>query len=163
MTVTLRPITPADLPFLLSVYASTRVDEMRLTGWDQPRIDAFIAMQFDLQHRYYSEHYHGARFDVIEVDGEPAGRLYVVDWDTTTRVIDIALLPEFRNRGIGTTLLQDIFERADARGVTVSIHVEANNPARNLYQRLGFRHVSNTNDVYELLERPPVITGEAQR
>lgn len=161
MAVTLRPFTEADLPFLRAVYASTRTDEMRLTGWDAAQIDAFLTMQFTAQHRYYTENYTHARFDVIEQDGVGVGRLYVADWETTIRIIDIALLPDFRGRGIGTRLITDLFARADQRGVTVSIHVEPNNPARRLYERLGFQLVEIVNAFYLLMERPPQPKPEA--
>jgi ribosomal protein S18 acetylase RimI-like enzyme len=69
--------------------------------------------------------------------------------------MDIALLPEFRNRGFGSALLGSLIAEADAAGVKVSIHVEIFNPARELYQRLGFRQAAERG-VYLLLERPSV-------
>lgn len=75
---------------------------------------------------------------MIEVDGEPAGRLYVHRGPAEIRIMDIALAPPFRGRGIGTALLRDLMEEAGASGRALSIHVEVNNPARRLYERLGF-------------------------
>jgi predicted GNAT family acetyltransferase len=75
---------------------------------------------------------------VIVVDGQPVGRLYVARWAEEIRVVDIAVLPEYRNRGIGSALLRDLMAEAAAAGKPLSIHVERFNPAVRLYARLGF-------------------------
>lgn len=138
MKITLRPIQAGDEPFLSALYASTRQDEMALTGWDQAQIDEFLAGQFSAQHRYYLEHLPPSEFNIIEGDGQPIGRLYVGDWDEDVRLIDIALLPEHRNQGIGSRLIRDVMDRAASLGKPVRLHVEQYNPARRLYTRLGF-------------------------
>jgi ribosomal protein S18 acetylase RimI-like enzyme len=89
---------------------------------------------FDAQTHQYREHYPTATFDLILVDGEPAGRLYVDRWPTETRIMDIALMPEWRGRGVGRELIEQI----QAEGRDVSVHVERFNPAQRLYARLGF-------------------------
>jgi ribosomal protein S18 acetylase RimI-like enzyme len=94
---------------------------------------------------------------VILVDGEPAGRLYVHRGDRETRIVDIALLPEQRGIGIGTTLLRDLLAEADAAGKSVTMHVEQFNPALRLYERLGFS-IAEDRGVYLFLERPPALT-----
>ena len=86
------------------------------------------------------------------VDGEPAGRLYVARWKKELRIVDIALLPEHRGRGIGAELLRELLEEADAAGKPVTIHVERENPAMGLYQRLGFSPKREVGP-YLLLER----------
>ncbi len=154
-SVVLRPAGEADTTFLRGVYRSTREDELAPTGWDEAQKDAFVEMQFDAQHRYYAEHYPDASFDVVLVDGEPAGRLYVARGPEEIRIVDIALLPEYRNRGIGSALIQDIVAEGALRGRPVTIHVERFNPALGLYERLGFSAVADRG-VYLLLEwRPP--------
>jgi GNAT superfamily N-acetyltransferase len=154
LTVTLRPITDADLSFLLHLYASTRVDELVQVPWTDEQKAAFIIQQFEAQHVWWQEHYTGARFDLVLVDGEPAGRLYVDVWEREIRVVDIALMPAHRGGGIGSMLLRRIFEEGDAAGKPVSIHVEVFNPARRLYERLGFVEKGAHGDVYVLMERP---------
>ena len=101
--------------------------------------------------RHYQEHYAGAAFDVILVDGQPAGRLYVAREEDEIRIVDIALLPEYRNRGIGTTLLRGLQSEAAAAGKPLRIHVERFNPALRLYERLGFRR-STDRGVYLFME-----------
>jgi ribosomal protein S18 acetylase RimI-like enzyme len=152
--ITLRPITPDDEALLYRVYASTREDEMALVDWDDAQKEAFVRMQFTAQHSHYQQHYPDAAFEIIMVDEQPAGRLYVDRWPKEIRIVDIALLPEYRNAGIGTTLLKGILEEAVQSGKPVSIHVERFNPAMRLYERLGFSTISE-NGVYYLMEWVP--------
>jgi len=134
----LRPATEADRDFLVSVYASTRAEELSHVAWEDGAREAFLEHQFTAQDHHYRANYPGATFDVIEVNGEPAGRLYVHRGQDEIRIMDIALAPPFRGRGIGTGLLRELMDEAGASGRALSIHVEMNNPARRLYERLGF-------------------------
>ncbi len=99
-------------------------------------------MQFDAQHAHYIGHYPQARFDLIVDAGVPVGRLYVDRTDTQVHVIDISLLPAYRGRGMGSALFAALQQEAARDGKTVTIHVEVNNPAQRLYQRLGFQEMS---------------------
>ena len=141
--ITLRSSTPADRELLEAVYSSTREAELALVEWDDAAKHAFVAQQFAAQDRHYKEHYPGATLDLIEAGGEPAGQLYVHWGNSDIRIMDIALLPKFRGRGIGTRLLRELLDAGRASGRSVSIHVERGNPARNLYERLGFRAVGD--------------------
>ena len=134
------------------MYASTREPELAtVVDWDAAQKAAFVQMQFDAQHAYYQEHYEGAAFDVILVGGQPAGRLYLHRRDDEIRIMDIALLPEYCNRGIGTTLLKGLQAEAAATGKPLRIHVEKFNPALRLYERLGFRQIDDRG-VYLFME-----------
>lgn len=150
--LTLRPECENDLDFLYEVYASTRADELALTDWTDAEKQAFLRMQFDAQRTHYLAHYRTARFDVIERGRVAIGRLYVVRWPDDIRVIDIALLPEHRRRGLGGGLVRALLDEAAASGRSVSIHVEAFNPAMTLYQRLGFEPKGEDTGVYRLME-----------
>jgi ribosomal protein S18 acetylase RimI-like enzyme len=141
--ITLRPVGASDRDFLLQVYASTREEELRLVDWSAEQRTAFLRMQFEAQDSYYREHYHPATFDVVEVDGEPVGRLAVARWEHEIRIIDVALLVEHRGRGIGTSVIRALLDEAAASGRRLSVHVERNNPARALYERLGFAEVAD--------------------
>jgi ribosomal protein S18 acetylase RimI-like enzyme len=150
----LRPVRDGDRPFLAQLYASTRADELALLPWTEEQKAAFVAHQFEAQDVHYRTHYEGAAFDVIEVDGELAGRLYVHRGPREIRIVDIALTPAFRGRGLGTRLLRALTAEADDGRRTLSIHVEMHNPARMLYERLGFR-AAGEHGPYVLMERPP--------
>jgi len=152
--VELRPAGRADEAFLCSVYASTRAEELAVTGWSDEQKDAFLRSQFDAQHRYYRENYRGAEFWVIRVADRDAGRLYVGRFGEEMRIIDIALLPEFRGRGVATWLIGCLIREAADLGLPLRIHVERFNPALRLYERLGFRPVADRG-IYLFLERPP--------
>lgn len=149
--IALRPIRPDDHPFLLEVYASTREQELAGVPWTPDQKASFLHMQFEAQHQYYQEHYADASFDVILVDAEAAGRLYVARWPRDVRVVDIALLPSFRGRGIGTRVLLGLQEEAADSNRSLSIHVERMNPALSLYERLGFR-IAEDKGVYYFME-----------
>ena len=153
--LTLRPAEPRDDEFLYRVYAGTRAEELAVVPWDEAQKEAFLRSQFDAQSRWYREHYARATYEIVLVDGEPAGRLYLHRGETEIRIVDIALLPEHRGNGVGTSLLSDLLAEADAAGKRVTIHVERFNPALRLYERLGFS-VAEDKGAYLFLERPPV-------
>lgn len=149
--ITLRPIRADDQSFLLGLYASTREQELAALPWDNAQKAAFVRMQFDAQHAQYQEHYAGAAFDVILVDGRSAGRLYVERGEGEMRIVDMTLVPDWRNRGIGTRLLRELQAEAAAAHTPLRIHVERFNPALRLYQRLGFRQIADRG-VYLFME-----------
>ena len=124
------------------LYASTRIDVLGIVGWSQPQIDAFLRMQYDLQRAHYDRHYPQASFQIVLLDGRAIGRLYVSYTREDVRVIDISLLPDVRGRGIGRSLLELVVEQADRLAAPVTLHVAVGNPARRLYERLGFRAVA---------------------
>ncbi len=172
---TLRAFREDDLEFLCELYASTRADEMALLiDWSQEQKRAFLRQQFEAQHGYYQQQYPGARYDVIELEGQRIGRLYVAELGAgegareadepqepqqkaELRLMDIALLPEHRNRGLGEALVRELLDEAAATGRLVSLHVEENNPARRLYQRLGFRDVADVS-FYKLMHWEPALS-----
>jgi len=149
--VSLRPITPEDEPFLYRVYAGTREDELAPLGWDETQKEAFLRMQFNAQHVFYQQRFPAADFDIILATDKPVGRLYVDRRDDEIRIVDIALLPEHRNTGIGGALIRDLLTEAAAARKPVRIHVERFNPALRLYERLGFIQVGD-NGVHYLME-----------
>ena len=149
--ITLRPVSPADETFLCEVYSSTRTEELAPVPWSDEQKTAFLRMQFSAQHQYYQEHYPTAAFDVILVAGQPAGRLYVHRGADELRIVDIAMLPVWRNRGVGTHLIGALQTEAALARKPLRIHVERLNPALSLYERLGFREIEDRG-VYLLLE-----------
>jgi ribosomal protein S18 acetylase RimI-like enzyme len=154
LRLSLRSITDRDLEFLYEVYASTRADELAVVPWDDAQKEEFLQMQFGAQHSYYQQHYSDATFDVIEVDGRPVGRCYVQRRVDEFRIVDIALLPAHRGQGIGSELLNELIDEAEAARLPVTIHVEQHNPAIHLYTRLGFTLIDDTG-VYYLMKRTP--------
>ena len=150
----LRTVTVDDADFLYSVYASTRADEMARVDWTMEQKDAFLRMQFNAQSQFYTENYPGAEFQVITLNDQAIGRLYIHRREKEIRIMDIALLPEYRNSGIGSALLRDILEQGKNLNLPVTIHVEQFNPAMRLYKRMGF-HPKEDKGVYLLMEWSP--------
>ena len=150
----LRPATPADRPFLERVYAESRADELAATDWSDAEKAEFCRSQFAAQDNHYRTHYPNCAFLIIEQDGAPIGRLYRALLADEIRVVDIALLTSARGRGVGGQIMRDILAEAAHASLAVRIHVERTNPARRLYDRLGFR-VVEAGEVYDLLACNP--------
>lgn len=138
-TIGLRPVAPVDDEFLLGIYASTREEELAQAEWAEGQKEQFLRWQFDLQRREYDVRFPDAAYDIILFDGRPAGRMWVGADAGQIRLLDIALLPEFQNRGIGTLLLRDLIEHARREGKPLRHMVfTLNNDAQRFYERLGF-------------------------
>ncbi|WP_375565671.1 GNAT family N-acetyltransferase [Oceaniradius stylonematis] len=133
-----RRIADADMGFLSALYAATRAEEVAPLPWSDAQKAAFLDQQFQAQHAHYMEHYPDADWLIAERGGAPAGRLYLERWPSEIRVIDIALMPDVRGQGLGRAMMEDVISLAGAGGLGVGIHVEKNNPAMRLYERLGF-------------------------
>ncbi|MQG95524.1 GNAT family N-acetyltransferase [Pseudomonas sp. MN1F] len=152
--VTLRALLPDDMAFIERLYAATRAEEMSHSGWPAEQIATFLRQQFNAQHAYYQAHYDGAEFLVIEQAGLPIGRLYRNWGPTTVNFIDIALESHFQGRGIGSALIEEMLQRADAEGLLIELFVETYNPAQRLYSRLGFTIIDESG-VYLRMRRQP--------
>jgi len=148
----LRPEAEADRDLLFRLFISTRELELSLVDWNDSQKEAFLRQQFQAQYRHYRAHYACADFNIIECDGHSVGRL-CVNRTHEIRIVDISLLPEFRGQGIGTSLLEEIFEEGTVSGFAVSLHVEKHNPAQSLYRRLGFEILEDQGIYWLMLRR----------
>lgn len=155
LPLTFRPITDEDLPFLARLYASTRAQEMAMVPWSDEQKAAFLEQQFEAQHVHYQKNFRKAELSLIEHEGQPVGRLYVDRREKEIRLVDIALVPEARNRGWGSRLLRRVMAEGEEKGLPVSIHVEQFNPALRLYERLGFRQIEEQGPYYLMEWRAP--------
>jgi ribosomal protein S18 acetylase RimI-like enzyme len=153
-SIRLRPERSEDAEFLFRLYASTRTAEMDLAPWSAEEKEGFLRRQFDAQTYHYQTYFPGAAFQIILQEGEPIGRLYVDRAPDQLHIIDIALLPAARGQGIGTALLRDLLEEGEGKGLPARIYVELDNPAQNLYLRLGFEPIKQEG-MYCLMERRP--------
>lgn len=151
----LRPREAADEAFLERLYLSVRWEELAAAGWLVEQRAAFLRSQFRIQTAQYERHYDGAAFGVLEREDCAGGRLYLHRSERDIRVIDISLLPEWRNRGVGGLLLQAAIVEAGTSGKSVTLHVDSFNPARHLYERLGFEQKGAPHGPYLFMERRP--------
>ena len=137
--VILRPVNESDESFLLALYGSTRDEELAQAEWAEGQKEAFLRWQFDLQRREYLQRFPDARYELITVNGEPAGRFWTGEDAEQIRLLDIALLPEFQKRGVGTVLLRRLMDEAVRANKNLRHMVFVlNNDAHRFYERLGF-------------------------
>ncbi len=161
--LTLRPVKAADDEFLLSVYDSTRADELSQAEWQEGQRELFVKWQFDLQRREYDARFPDADYFVILIDHLPAGRIWIGRDSEQIRLLDIALLPEFQNRGAGTILLRRLIQESKGSGKPLRHMVFVlNNDAHRFYERLGFVVIEDLG-AYKHMEwkmsEPPAVAG----
>jgi len=137
--VILRPVCKDDYSFLLNVYATTRSEELAQTGMDQAQQDVFIDLQFRAQDADYRHRFPNAAYSVIELAGQPVGRLYVDRRKDEIRILDVTIMPTHRSQGIGTRLLQELIDEAREAGQPLTIYLDNGSASIRLFERLGFR------------------------
>jgi ribosomal protein S18 acetylase RimI-like enzyme len=152
----LRKETLDDKPFLFTLFAATRTLEIALTGWGSEQKDLFLRSQFQLQYLQYHRNYAKPSFNIVYCHGEKAGRLYLNRTRDEIRIIDISLMPTYRGKGLGQKILEDVIVQAGNAGLPVRLSVFGNNPARSLYERLGFICTGDTG-AYISMEFPAAV------
>ena len=152
--LTLRPARQEDEKFLFEVYASTREEELSQTGWDAAQKQAFLLMQFAAQQQHYKSRFPEGDHRIIVKDNRSIGRLYTARTDQEIRILDIALLPDHRDAGVGSRLLKEILADAEKSRLPVRIYVESFNRSMRLFERLGFSCVE-TSGLNHLMEWRP--------
>ncbi len=162
MHVTLRTVTPDDQDFLFQNYVATRADDLTFAGLDERQREFLLKMQFNAQQQSYAAHHPQADHHIVLVDEQPAGRIMVNRTGEAIAFIDIALLPEYRNAGIGTYLIKELLSESVAKNLPIRMHVrKANVGALRLYERLGFS-VRGDDGMYlsmEFVPGKPVTRG----
>ena len=149
--ISLRPETDDDEEFLYKVYAATRRDEVASFGWDEASQEAFLKMQFLAQRSAYRMQSPAAQNSVIMADKSSAGRMVVDRSGDRISLTDIAVLPEFRGKGIATHLIKDLQGEAAEAAKLLVLHVDKLNvPAFRLYKKLGFAVTAETEFTIEM-------------
>lgn len=140
----LRPAAPEDLAFIHALRVSGLREYVdQVWGWD----DAEQLARF--QHRFVA-----TRYKVIVVGGRDIGAV-AVDWaEHEVFLADIEILPEWRGRGLGTAAISDLIAAAARCRLPVALQVLRVNPARRLYERLGFQIVGETATHYRMCTMP---------
>ena len=137
--VTLRTVALEDEAFLVALYGSTREEELAQVEWEDGQKELFVKWQFDLQRREYYARFPDAEYRVILLDNQHAGRIWIGRDAQQIRLLDIALLPEFQSRGVGTVLVRWLMAEARSTGKALRHMVYVlNNNAERFYERLGF-------------------------
>ena len=160
-TVELRTVTPSDEEFLVSVYAASRAEELAQVPWSDEQKSAFVRWQFGLQRSEYEANYPNQEYSVILVDDQPAGRIWISRADDQVRLLDIALLDEFQNRGVGTVLLRRLIDEASRDNKPLRHMVfMLNADATRFYERLGFVEFEEVGAYRHMEWRGPAETNE---
>jgi ribosomal protein S18 acetylase RimI-like enzyme len=120
------------------MYVAGRAGEFDGLALPHQQLADLLHMQFEAQRLHYEVHYPDAEHSLVLLGETPVGRMTVQYSRHELHLIDIAILPLFRRRGIATSLLEGLMADARERGVPVRLFVDPANPARNLYERLGF-------------------------
>jgi ribosomal protein S18 acetylase RimI-like enzyme len=154
-SVSLRPATADDAAFLELVYKSSRGDDLRGLGWDENRIGDFLSMQYEAQRAFDGQDHGKAMDQVILYDDKPVGRLLVESREQEIRCLDLAVLPDFRNRGVGTHLLRTLQTQATNSHRSLRLQVIRFNRALTLLERLGFVRTSETGTHFQMEWKPP--------
>jgi len=155
MRISLRPVRESDDPFLFELYAGTRASEMAVVPWTDAQKRAFLQMQFAAQKNSYAKEYPDAQHALICSDEQPVGRLYLARCQDCFHILDITVADQYRNKGIGSSVLKEILQEAIEAAKTTTIYVERVNPSVRLFERLGFC-IASVRDFTVLLERRPL-------
>ena len=131
------PVKPKDRAFLYEVFCSTRPD-VSCANLPEAEKEYFLRMQFQAQDTHYHNVFPNAEYSVVSLGNPKIGRLYVDRRPDEIRILDITILPEFRGRGYGSTLFNNLFAEASVSKRPIRIHVELGSRQIKFYHRLGF-------------------------
>ncbi len=142
----LRPERLDDEGFRLRLFRAVR--GALFAGLDPPVAELLSRQMMAGQVLTYAARYPQAASFIIECDGAPCGRILIDRAASAITLVDISLLPERQGRGIGARLLAELQQEAAGTCAKLRLNVAADNPARRLYERLGFTVASqNETDV----------------
>jgi ribosomal protein S18 acetylase RimI-like enzyme len=150
LNLSIRRAETADETFLEAVYADSRRDELAPFGWSREQEDAFFKMQFQMQSRAYQMQFPDADYHIVELNGERVGRMIVQRGEKEIRLVDVSLLAQFRNRGIGTFLLERLKTEAGSDRVLSLRVLKTNAGAKRLYERMGLVVVESSDLHYTM-------------
>lgn len=129
--ISLRPARSRDYDFAATLYLeSTRPLLTALGLWHEGRIVARFRQAFHIE-----------QTRVIRLDGADIGWMQVSESPERIHLHQLHIVPQFRNRGIGTSMIRAILDRARRQGRPAFLNVIRGNRALSLYRRLGFRVV----------------------
>lgn len=152
----LEAVDGSDDPFLFDLFFQTRRGMFAPLGWDEDQLKGLLRSQYEIRQAQYRIQHPGATTEKICADGAAVGRLDTAQEGGRLHIIDVAVAPGVQGRGIGSSVLQQLLEEADASNLVADLHVETTNPARRLYERLGF--VERSGDGINLfMERQPAV------
>jgi ribosomal protein S18 acetylase RimI-like enzyme len=153
-SVTTRAATEEDDAFLFALFKAVRSLEFAYAPLAPAQLDLLMNIQYTGQKQTYGAQYPDGDH-IILVDGLPVGRIWLFRGEAEYQLVDISLMPEFRNRGIGGVLVTDAIAAARAAGVRLCCSVAVTNASSlRFHQRLGFQIAGQDEIYYELAIEP---------
>jgi len=153
-SIALRPALSDDDPFLFEVYASSRGDDLTAMGWEAEPIRTFLETQYAAQQVFLKNDYPETNDNIIMLGSERIGRIVVLRSQQEIRLVDIALLPQYRNAGIGTHLVRKLLAEAAQLRIPFRLQLIRSNPAVGLFEQLGLVRTGETGSHYQMEWRP---------
>ena len=145
----LRQATEGDYEFLKRLHhAAMRDVVQRMFGWDEV-----------VQDRMFDEGFKPGLSQIVSVDGQDAAQLVVERGSDHVCLTTIFILPKFQRRGLGTAIINDVLAEAARAHLPVVLRVLKLNPARGLYERLGFAVASEDETHFTMRADAPVQDG----
>lgn len=158
--VVLRPEREGDREFRFALFCQSRPPEWSRVSIEPGMRVTLMRQQFRAQTVGYAGQFPRARFDIVEREGAPVGRIVVDREPGAIHIVDQAVVPSWRGRGIGTAIMRSIMAEAAGRGVPVNLEVgDSNDPSLRLYLRLGFAVVEELPMYLNLRWTPPGDTA----
>ncbi len=148
--IVLRPVKKDEEDFWKEVFCDSVRGHFSTAGLSADQLNELLEMQYQAQKADYERNYPQAENDVILYDGNLAGRVILSTEHNDLHLIDIAVLSDFRNRGIGTAILENLFEKSRRTKLPIRFYVEKNNPAFRLYERLGFETIADVQTHFQM-------------
>jgi ribosomal protein S18 acetylase RimI-like enzyme len=148
MNLRLRPAPIGDQAFLWGLHRATMHSYVDQTwGWDE-----------DDQRRRFLDDFDPATCQIILLRGQPIGVIETQKHEDIVGLASLEIAPEWQGKGIGTRLIRSVIERASPRPVV--LQVLRVNPARRLYERLGFVVTAETEVHYVMKRTPSALEGD---
>lgn len=153
--ISLCPVEAKDNEFLLRIFKESRPDLDCINGISENQKAGIILQQFKLEQQQLKKMYINAEFNIVKLDEEPIGRLYIHHGQASERIVQIGLLEEYRSLGIGGKLMKSVIENTIKERKILCLQVAwFNQMAMVFYERLGFRITENKGVFYEMQYEP---------
>ncbi len=156
----LRPARKSDEPFFYELFKSVRARQFELAGLRPEQLEMVMHMQYEARTGSYEAQFPDSDNSVVLSGDTPIGQFWVFRTPAEFIVVDIALAPNHRGTGLGTTLMQQLMAEADRAAAAVRVTVATDNPGSlRFHQRLGFR-ITTEDAMYYTMEYRAEYRGD---